>query len=267
MFIGVVARANAGNGQLFVNVQNGYELEELHDVKVTSLLDNDILSYRTSASAWVNQNLASAIQEVDGPGSGINADVFHGFYPNFFVNTSSAVQEKTGNFTFHGTLTVNELVVSGSAITLSTTNVAIEDSLLQLAHQQYNSDGLDIGFVGSYGDGATSSAGHYHVSFARDASQNKWKLLSNGPAPVNNVIDYSDPSVEFGVLQIKALEVSSSVTVTNFNADMLDGYHSGYFLAAGSASSIYLSQANASATYVTQQEFRNLLIAVVMGIY
>jgi hypothetical protein len=267
VFIGVVARANAGNGQIFVNVQNGYELEELHDVKVTSLSDNDILSYRTSASAWVNQNLAAAIQEVDGPGSGIDADLLHGFEPSFFVNTSSAVQEKNGNFTFHGTLTVDTLVVSGSTTFLHSIDVTTADSLIYLADQQFTSDGLDIGFVGSYGDGTTSSAAHYHASFARDASQNKWKLLSNGPLPVNNVIDYTHPSVEFGVLQIAALEVSSSATVTNFNADMLDGYHSGYFLAAESASSIYLSQANASATYVTQQEFRNLQIAVVMGIY
>jgi hypothetical protein len=267
VFIGYCLKSAPSSGRIFVKIQNGYELHELHNVLITSLNDKEILSYNQSASLWINRNLAVAITEVDGAGSGIDSDLFHGLYPNFFVNTSSAVQEKTGNFTFHGTLTVNELVVSGSALTLSTTNVAIEDSILQLAHEQYTSDGLDIGFVGSYGDGTTSSANHYHVSFARDASQNKWKLLSNGPAPVNNVIDYSDPSVEFGVLQIAALEVSSSVTVTNFNADMLDGYHSDHFLASGTASSIYLTQANASATYVNQQEFRNLQIAVVMGIY
>ena len=126
---------------------------------------------------------------------------------------------------------------------------------------------LDIGFVGSYGDGGTSSANHYHVSFARDASQNKWKLLSKSPAPVNNVFDYTDPAIEFGVLQIAALEVSSSVTVTNFNADMLDGYHQSYFLPAETASVVYLTQSVASATYATQQEFNNLKIAVIMGIY
>lgn len=267
VFVGIVERANAGNGQLFVNVQNGYELEELHSVTITNITDNDILSYNGSSSLWFNQNLATAITEVDGAGSGIDADLFHGFEPSFFVNTSSAVQEKTGNFTYHGTLTVNELVVSGSALTISTTNVALEDSVIQLALSQFNSDGVDIGFVGSYGDGSTSSANHYHVSFARDASQNKWKLLSKSPAPINNVFDYSDPNIEFGVLQIAALEVSSSVIVTNFNADMLDGYHQEHFLSAGTASVTYLSQANASATYVTQQEFNNLKIATIMGIY
>jgi hypothetical protein len=48
---------------------------------------------------------------------------------------------------------------------------------------------------------------------------------------------------------------------------MLDGYHQGHFLAGGTASVTYLSQANASATYVTKQEFENLKIATIMGIY
>jgi hypothetical protein len=319
VFIGVVERANAGNGQLFVNIQNGYELDELHNVSIINAADNDIISYNQSASLWFNQNLATAITEVDGAGSGIDADLLdgqHGSYyqdaagasatylridtasstylsitnaeqsyipisasyrtfdadkldgydASFFLNSSSAVQEKNGNFTFHGILTVNQLVVSGSYTTIESSILAVTDSLIQLAHEQYNSDGLDIGFVGSYGDETTSSANHYHASFARDASQNKWKLLSKGPLAVNNVIDYTDPSVEFGVLQIAALEVSSSATVTNFNADMLDGYHSSYFLAAGTASSIYLTQANASATYATQQDFDNVLVLQWMGI-
>ena len=267
VFIGVVQRANDGNGLLFVNVQNGYELDELHNVSINSLTNNDILSYNQSSSLWFNQNLATAITEVDGAGSGIDADLFHGHSASFFVNTSSAVQEKTGNFTFHGVLTVNELVISGSALTIETENIALTDSVIHLANEQYASDGVDIGFVGSYGDLTTSSAGHYHVSFARDASQNKWKLLSKSPPPVNNVFDYSDPNIEFGVLQIAALEVSSSAIVTNFNSDMLDGYHADHFLAAGTASTTYLTQSNASATYVTQQEFNNLKIATIMGIY
>jgi hypothetical protein len=267
VFLGYVIKSAPSSGRIFVNIQNGYELDELHNVLISSLNDKEILSYDQSASLWVNKNLATAITEIDGSGSGIDADLLDGHDSNFFINSSSAVQEKNGNFTFHGMLTVNQLVVSGSYTTIQSSVLALTDSLIQLAHEQYTTDGVDIGFVGSYGDGTTSSAGHYHVSFARDASQNKWKLLSNGPPPVNNVIDYTDPSVEFGVLQIEALEVSSSATTTNFNADMLDGYHASYFLAAETASSTYLTQANASATYATQQDFDNLKIVSIMGIY
>jgi hypothetical protein len=230
VFVGVVEKTNAGNGQLFVNVQNGYELEELHSVQITNLTDNDILSYNGSSSLWFNQNLSTAIQEVDGAGSGIDADLLDGQHESYFLNTSSTTQEKTGDITFHGTLTVNELIVSGSSTFIATQDLSVTDSLIFLSAEQYNSDGLDIGFIGSYGDGTTSSAAHYHASFVRDASQNKWKLLSNGPAPVNNVIDYSHPSVEFGDLQVRSLEVSSSIVVNNFNSDLLDGEHGSYYL-------------------------------------
>ena len=36
VYVGIVERANAGNGQLYVKVQNGYELDEIHDVQITS---------------------------------------------------------------------------------------------------------------------------------------------------------------------------------------------------------------------------------------
>lgn len=250
VFIGVVERANAGNGQLFVNVQNGYELGELHDVLINSVTNNDIISYNASSSVWFNQNLATAITEVDGAGSGIDADLLDGQHASYFLNTSSATQERTGTTTFHGTVNINNLVITGSATTITSTNLALTDSLIQLAHEQYTTDAVDIGIVGSYGDGTTSSANHYHTSFARDASQNKWKLLSKGPAAVNNTINYSDPSVEFGVLQIAALEVSSSVTVTNFNADMLDGQHGLYYQNAAGASATYLKQSDAASAYI-----------------
>jgi len=52
VFIGIVERANAGNGQLFVKVTNGYELGELHNVSVNSQADNDVLYYQLSTKLW-----------------------------------------------------------------------------------------------------------------------------------------------------------------------------------------------------------------------
>jgi hypothetical protein len=52
VFVGVVERANNGNGQLFVKVQNGYELGELHNVSVNGQADNDVLYYQSSTKLW-----------------------------------------------------------------------------------------------------------------------------------------------------------------------------------------------------------------------
>jgi hypothetical protein len=55
VYIGIVERANAGNGQIYVKPQNGYELDELHDVLITSESNNDILQYETSSGLWKNK--------------------------------------------------------------------------------------------------------------------------------------------------------------------------------------------------------------------
>ena len=58
VYVGVVERANAGNGQLYVRVQNGYELNELHDVLITSPGAGAVLSYDATAGLWKDATIA-----------------------------------------------------------------------------------------------------------------------------------------------------------------------------------------------------------------
>ena len=60
VFIGVVARANAGNGIAFIRTQNGYELDELHDVLINrnnGPYSGNALIY--NGSYWVNTGLTT----------------------------------------------------------------------------------------------------------------------------------------------------------------------------------------------------------------
>jgi hypothetical protein len=57
VFIGVVERANAGNGQLYIRPQNGFELEELHDVLITSPQNNQTILWNSATTLWVNSTL------------------------------------------------------------------------------------------------------------------------------------------------------------------------------------------------------------------
>ena len=61
VFIGVVERANAGNGQLYIKPQNGYELNELHDVQITSPINNQVLVYSDTQQLWKNRNVYSVV--------------------------------------------------------------------------------------------------------------------------------------------------------------------------------------------------------------
>lgn len=64
VYIGVVERANNGNGQIYVRVQNGYELDEIHDVQINSPANGQTILYDASTSLWKNANLT--------PGTGIS---------------------------------------------------------------------------------------------------------------------------------------------------------------------------------------------------
>jgi len=69
VFLGVVERANAGNGQMYIRPQNGFELEELHDVLITSPQNNQTILWNSATTLWVNSTLTI------GTISGLSADL------------------------------------------------------------------------------------------------------------------------------------------------------------------------------------------------
>lgn len=54
VFVGYAVRIQQNNGSMFVKIQNGYELEELHDVLVTSATDGQVLTWDAANSYWKN---------------------------------------------------------------------------------------------------------------------------------------------------------------------------------------------------------------------
>jgi len=59
VYIGVVTRVNANNGEIFVKPQNGFELDELHDVKIDAPATGEVIQ-RTASNLWENKTLAEA---------------------------------------------------------------------------------------------------------------------------------------------------------------------------------------------------------------
>lgn len=65
VYIGTVEKANAGNGQIYVRVQNGYELDELHNVSAQSPTTGQTIVYNSSTSLW-EKNTVSLTAGVNG---------------------------------------------------------------------------------------------------------------------------------------------------------------------------------------------------------
>ena len=61
VYLGVVVKSNAGNGSIFVKAQNGYELDEIHDVKIISPVNNQVLAYSDTQRLWKNKNIYTIV--------------------------------------------------------------------------------------------------------------------------------------------------------------------------------------------------------------
>lgn len=59
VIVGYVIHAHANNGIIFVKVDNGYELDELHNVKITTPTNNQVLQYTSATGLWENKTLAA----------------------------------------------------------------------------------------------------------------------------------------------------------------------------------------------------------------
>ena len=57
VIIGYCAKKSLTDGHILLHVQNGYELNELHDVTITSEANNDALVYETSTQLWKNKTI------------------------------------------------------------------------------------------------------------------------------------------------------------------------------------------------------------------
>jgi hypothetical protein len=69
--LGWVERVHATVGSIYVKIDNGYELTELHDVQITSPTSGNTLIYDASVGVWKNSNLTdgTGINITEGAGS------------------------------------------------------------------------------------------------------------------------------------------------------------------------------------------------------
>ena len=63
VYIGVCVNSNAGSGELFVKIRNGQELDELHDVRITSPVDKASLYYKSSEGLWRDTTAALLVSD------------------------------------------------------------------------------------------------------------------------------------------------------------------------------------------------------------
>lgn len=109
--LGFCVKKSAGNGEVFVSVNNGYEIDELHNVLVTApVLAGSLLIYDATVGVWKNARITAGtnvtITNADGaitvavtgsPPTGAAGGVLSGTYPNpgFAVDMATQLELDT----------------------------------------------------------------------------------------------------------------------------------------------------------------------------
>lgn len=106
VFLGIVERANAGNGLAYIKIQNGYELGEIHDVKLTSPINNQVLAYSDTQLVWKNRNITSLIDTTLFQRKSLSANTIMANNTNATANATAQYFKDTSG-TYTGTITWN----------------------------------------------------------------------------------------------------------------------------------------------------------------
>lgn len=131
VLVGFCIRAHATTGRLFVKIQNGFELDELHDVAIGTKANDNLLTYDSTSGTWTNQTAAQAnlidlttAQNVSGAKTFNSLVTANAGIASTFL-TASTDLTVSGNATITGTLVAdNAYITTGVATALTGWTVA-----------------------------------------------------------------------------------------------------------------------------------------------
>ena len=144
VLIGFVLNASASAGRVFVKVSNGWELEELHNVLISTPTNKQALVYEESTGLWKNKAVTKrTITEASNATPSINADL-----TDIYGLTAQTVDITSVSVT--GTPENGQLLwvyVIGTASRAIAWGSSFESSTVTLPTTTSGTNRLDVGFV------------------------------------------------------------------------------------------------------------------------
>ena len=117
--IGYVAKKSATDGHILLHVQNGYELDELHDVLITTPLNGNYLEY--NGTVWVNQGLVYTIELI----AALTVDFYAPYNMKINSVTNILNSPTTTILDDNVAYTLTNTIAAGSKITVTVNTAAV----------------------------------------------------------------------------------------------------------------------------------------------
>jgi hypothetical protein len=118
VFIGYVLRKQQNNGRVYIKPQNGYELEELHNVAISGVTNGQFLQYNSSSGLWIPSSSGN-FSSLSINNSGISL-IGHSHNTSDLTNFNSSVSGLLPITTLNAGSGIG-IVQSGTIFTVSTT--------------------------------------------------------------------------------------------------------------------------------------------------
>jgi len=207
VFIGYCARSHPTQGRIVFKIQNGYELQELHNILITSVANNEGLFYESSTSLWKNKTIATAL----------------GFTPEDSANKSTSVStDSSSNIKFPSVKAVYDW-----AIVAFTTTAAVASQITTALTGYATQSWVNAqGFLTAITSGQiTTALGFTPVTNARSISTTS-PLLGGGDLTANRTFSIQVASSsqngylsssDWSVFNNKALNYKNTVDTAGYS--------------------------------------------------
>jgi hypothetical protein len=222
--IGYCIKKAGGAGIILIDILNGFELDELHDVKITGpIVDNSFLTYDTTSAVWINEAPSAAKSSI-GLGSVTNdVQTKAAIVPNTAPTAGQLLVGNAGG-TAYAPVSLNNdaTVASTGALTLATvnSNVGAFGSATQAPAVTVNAKGLvtaisastitpAVGSITGLGTGVATalavnvgSAGAPVVNGGALGTPSSGNLASCTALPVSGITGSTSTALGVGSLEI-----------------------------------------------------------------
>jgi hypothetical protein len=229
--IGWVERVNATVGSIYVKIDNGYELDELHDVKINTPTNGNTLIYNNTLGVWVNSDITAStgISIANGAGS---ITVTNVGVTNATAGTGISISNPTGNITVTNSAP-DQTVVLTDGTGISTTGTYPNFTITNTSPDQVVSltNGGNIGISGTYPSFTLTNNGVVSVTGTAneiDVSAPSGAITLSLPATINADLNGNATTAT------TATSASTATTATNIAGGSAGSIP--YQLASGSTS-------------------------------